>query len=84
MKGICLQCGEFKSVHSTHKTCGSCHKANVNHVLGMLREERVELLWALKTVLKHTERSHGEWPLDFAKASAVYKDISSKVEKFGV
>lgn len=84
MQGICLQCGETKAVHPQSKLCGSCRKANLNHLLTMLREERTELLAALKAVLYATRGDHDKWALEYAKALATYSDIASKVDKFGV
>lgn len=84
MQGICLQCGELKGIHPQSKHCGSCRRANLNHVLDMLREERAELLAALGKVLECTKLDHDKWALDFAKAKATYLEMVSKVDKFGV
>jgi hypothetical protein len=84
MQGICLQCGETKSLHTHTKLCGSCRKANLNHVLTMLREERTELLDALGKVLACAKIDHDKWPLEYAKALSVYVDVKSRVEKFRV
>ena len=84
MQGICLQCGETKGLNNHTKLCGSCRKANLNHVLTMLREERTELLGALGKVLGCAKKDHDKWPLEYAKALASYEEMKSKVDKFGV
>ena len=84
MQGFCLQCGELKGIHPESKVCGTCRKANLNHVLDKLREERNDLLQTLGKVLSCAKFDHDKWSTEYAKAQAVYIDMTARVDKFGV